>query len=285
MKLKPIAFDVQRAFDNILKESESKYVRAVRLFELQVAMVACRGSGDADVGSAFTINVDRNIIRAARIHASLKMLQHAIDDDEGSFAALLKDPDVQKLLKRFLTQNGDLNRTRYAMRAPKLKNKIGALERICKDVAKLAHFSCRFELSETMDRRRKGGVTSALNVITDTANKDFRANRSFSSLKADAKRYEPVFGLLYLGYIEGLDIRPLNIRGNNFAEKLLKGLDSERGPLAIARRYSDVRARLTAQNYLIPSLDVGQIAQHSITYPALPEDIVEIIRRKSLNNQ
>lgn len=124
-------FNVQQCFDFVIDPSHSKYLRAVRLYELQVAIVACRGPCNDVKADSFSIMVDRKLIRAARIHASLKMLQYAFGCEiagETSFNALLNEPDVRGLLKRLLTRNGDLARTRYVMRAPKLRNRIAALD-------------------------------------------------------------------------------------------------------------------------------------------------------------
>lgn len=137
-------------------------------------------------------------------------------------------------------------------------------------------------MADGVDKRRKGGITTAIEIVAHTTNPEFAVNRSHSTLKKDAVRFRPVFVFLYLLYIEGVDMRPLNIRRTEFAKKALELLAAPSGPIRIAERYADVCARLAGQNYKLPSLRVDEsITPQKMPVAPLPADVMaKIIKNK-----
>lgn len=166
-------FNVSRAIAKVLNQRTRHYQRAITLFELQVAILACNGPGQsAAQNGGLVIRVDREIMRSATVLATLQFLQYIagrMDPDGASklehTKQLLGNRDAVELIGDMVFGGSGLSRVRHALTPREFVSKINQKMQEARCVNALTDFSLRFEVTPHRNTRKTGGITHAREIL------------------------------------------------------------------------------------------------------------------------
>ena len=265
-----IKFNVQGAFNYILDDSKSRYVRAVRFYQLQVAIATCMGTAPNDgTTPGFDIIVDKNMMRAARWLASMLLLRLANKRANG-LNALMNDPEIRPLLRRTITRNGDLSRAVKIMRSKEFNKRILKVLHRCESVSAIARYSCCFDPAKAQPRL-KGGRTAAARILSKATDPNFRVKHDEQSLRKFARRYEPVLAFFYFDQGGNSQLLPKPLMPRE-AARLLREIETNAALKAAIAGYDCVSRQLRLRNYTIPPLTLPDgLTGVPLTFPSLPD--------------
>jgi hypothetical protein len=249
---KLVEFDVSEAARFVLNEREPLPIRAIRLYELQLAIITCRRPklvraihgrkrsgpppGERD---GFVLWVSGAYLARARAYASLRLLQHfegpknseneevKSSPEERRLQIMAQDPDYVQLHDYFTANNGWEN-TISTSRARDFQARVADMRLDARQTSKLIAFSLRFKDLPRFPRKL-GGITLARAVLTtfkkpflNNKCERFRPSRSESSLKTYWERHQYVPALIYLGHFEREKcLLPPDISNSDFGRRLL----------------------------------------------------------------
>jgi hypothetical protein len=282
-------FDVARAVNRLRNPKTSTYRRAITLFELQIAMLACHGMAKRprEKDSKFTIRTDRRLLQSARALATLKLLQHAAGEHAGQaspakleIADLVSDKEVMDLINDLIIGKIGLERVRYAIRPRDFSNKLDQLLLEVNCVTSIVDFSMRFEPLQKRPRL-KGGVTNALDVIwldrDESEHPVYKVKRGKESARLYERRLRPVCAMLWLSVFNNI-LTPPKIHKTSFAKNLLHQA-ARRGDIEnLSASYGFVSSRLNSRHYECPPLDLKlPITSIEFEIKPLPEQLVELM--------
>ena len=282
-------FDIQRAFNQLLDLDISLYRRAVTLFELQVAILACTGLAKKTSKrySAFTINAPTNLLRSARTLATLQLLQHKADlyDKDGQpdlfkSIALVADKHSLDLIGDLIFGKIGLERVRYAQKPRHFSEALAGLTNGSDSVVSLFDYSLRFQPVKKRPRV-KGGITNALEIVY--ADQDSQYPIYHQSLKVDAARnyarkLKSISALLWLVNRSGGFLPPPKIHTKAFAKKILQQAGRIDELELIAASYTCVANRLSQRGYPCPPLKLERpVKRQEIVFEPLPEQLLDLI--------
>lgn len=279
-------FDISRRIDRLIDPKTPLYRRAINLYELQCAILACRGPADSssEHPNRLRITVKRGLHVSARALATLKLLQHAAGpshDKETSKArlrALIQDDAARELLDDLIFRRVGLARVRYAMRPRQFSKRQRVLIVHATCVRAVADFSIRFE--RVKGKKEKGGRTAAAQVISedrgDGQTKTLNqtpiypdVERKLDSILDYCKRFEPVIPLIWIGRESGDILTPPPIHKKSFAKKLLSQASRTDELRRLATTYDFVCSRLKERRYKCTPLGL-QTAVESVSLPLRP---------------
>jgi hypothetical protein len=191
--------------------SHSPYVRAIKLFEFQVAIFAPGSEA---------------LQRHARVFAAIKILEHIEKfsglEDSASLTERLKLPGYSEIAN-VIFQAGGWRRIRSLWNTREFDEQLAIRMREAQSVARLAEFSYRFVRLKPSDLRR-GGSTMARSVmhqINQEAKSGKKKGFSTGTLKARWKEYGSMAALQYLILIRMPELKPRRISKKGFVETLL----------------------------------------------------------------
>jgi hypothetical protein len=208
-------------------ENVSVYLRAIRLYELQVAIfyplsfrALCAAETEARAADRW--------LRTARIYAGIRFLEQieselrqARGSDTISISLLAQEPRFQTIFDNVIAPNGGWMRIRHSISNRTFDKRLAAQRDSAEVAAKIVDFSCRFEKMPDRGKYR-GGVTAARYVVANARSYDVSGLRSFF------RAYQNVCEVLAR-------------RGYTF-EKLSLNLNYEVSPLTFAALEADVIA-------------------------------------------
>jgi hypothetical protein len=219
-----VYLDVDKTVANILNESQNLHLRALKLYELQLAIirseqpVARKKGGDEKLSgpnenrpNGFAIVIPKAFLARARAYACMKLLQniedkHARVEVGFKLEALLNVASYSELLEYGVTNEC----WRWALatsRVDKFQERIFEARFRARQTSKLIAFSVRFETLSDFPMKL-GGVNTVRKILCGldkSRNPDlenFRPHRSESSLKTYWKGHAFVAALIYLAYFE-----------------------------------------------------------------------------------
>lgn len=283
-------FNVTKAANYTLDERKGRYSRAIKLFELHVAIhfancfpkkVKMATSVDNAALSDLIVGLSTKTLHDARILATIKLLEHIskpIKDEKGKLSAktLAQNPDWAKLFAKFL-RFGGFRRARHVSAAKQFDAEVQKAKRKARKLAKAIDFSLRFE-QDTKKPKQIGGITMARDIVANS--EYFNVKCSEQTLVNYWKYFEPVAAFLPLIYLKKYPAWPLRVSGTKFADKLLSRIDDRKTLNEFFAEYNANVLRLKGRGYELRSLVGLPTAQ--ITFDALPAEVktlVECYRR------
>lgn len=271
-------FNVTEAANFIVDETQNRFFRAIKLFELQVAIRLADGYDyDEDTNEEdssplpLLVYVSTPRMRQAQMFATMKLMEHIerqVKREKGDILSL--NCDWKNLRDKLFLESGSLRRIRNLPRFGDFDNEISARRVEAKKIAQLIDFSLRVELDPTKPKVT-GGMTMAKAMVAES--RYFNVKRSERTLQTYWKRLEPVAAFLPLIFLKKFRAWPLRVSKPKFARKLLARLDDKDSLFEFFAEYNATVARLQKRGYSLRSL-AGFPASH-ITFQPLPEKVKE----------
>jgi hypothetical protein len=282
-------FNVTEAVNFIVDDSQDRYFRAIKLFELHVAIRLADGcdyeedtndyeEDTNEEGSSplpILVYVSTPRMHQAQMFATIRLMEHIerqVKKEKGeiSVEVLNSNCDWKNLYDMRFLQFGGFRRTRYLPRPGDFDNAIWVRRGEAKKVAHLIDFSLRVELDPTKPKQ-KGGMTMAKAIVAGS--RYFNVKRSERTLQTYWKRLEPVAAFLPLIFFKKFPAWPLRVSRAKFAKKLLARLDDKDSLFEFFAEYNATVARLQKRGYSLRSLAGFPASQ--ITFQPLPEKVKE----------
>ena len=279
-------FDMTKAVNFIVDDTKNRYFRAIKLFELQVAIRLANGCDTYEEdtnkeGSSpppFLVHVSTAKMRQARMFATIRLmedLQRQLKKEKGYISAevLSSNCDWRNLFDKRFIRFGGFRCARYLPRPADFDNEVRVRQRAAKNVAHLIDFSLRVELDPKKPKQR-GGMTMAKAIVAESTY--FNVKRSERTLQTYWKKLEPVAAFLPLIFFKKFPAWPLRVSKPKFAKKLLARLDDKDTMFEFFAEYNATVALLQARGYSLHSL-VGFPASQ-ITFDPLPQEVMKEVR-------
>ena len=280
-------FNVTRAVNFILDDRKSRYFRAIKLFELHVAICLANGyprtsrmaaSQDNSLPSPVVVRVSKRKMYDAKMFATIKLMEHLeqrVKEEWGTISAdiLTWDPEWTKLFDKKFVRCGGFSRARYLPHVVDYDIELWEAKRRAKKVAQLIDFSLRFEPDPTKPKQI-GGITMARTIVAESNYFDVRCTER--TLETYWKKFEPVAAFLPLIFLKKYPASPLRLSKTKFAEKLLARLDDRYTLLSFFADYNATVARLQARGYDLRSL--AGFPTSEIAFDPLPQEVLEAVQ-------
>ncbi len=242
-------------------DSASLYLRAIRLFEFQIA-VFHPGSFGRLVARGNEANAPSNQLKTARIFAAIKFLEKIETELRQkknigaiSLRELAQNEDYRSVFDDVIASNGGWLRIRHSMTAREFDDNIAVRRSEALAVANVVDFSYRFSIHRTNDRRRRGGVNRALYVVRKAPS--YKTTVRESTMKSRWREYKVPAIFLYLMLLQSFDLSPPRVSSPKFAAKLLQQADDLDNLRSFFRAYQVVRESLSSPGYaVLPKLSV-----------------------------
>jgi hypothetical protein len=299
-----VEFDVDAAARLILDSTVAATLRALKLYELQLALLSCqrpalgekgptgkREGPPRSRGDSFTLWAPKWFLPRVAAYACTRLLQYLEEKQEKSSSegSLLQrmahDKDYAALHDLFSARGGwsSVRTTRSANRFQAVEVQSYRFE--AAQTAKLIAFSLRFR---PLPGRPKiaGGITIARTVLgalyderPNKSSRRFRPERSAPTLTRYWTRHRYAPALIYLAYFERAKcLRPPDLRGSTFAAELLR-LASDRDELVgCLSRHNAICTSLEGRRYKTQQIDVEELPTTALEqFEHLPKDVIELI--------
>jgi hypothetical protein len=267
---------------SLINESKttSRFLRAIRLFELQIALFYPRSFGRL-LGSESDATEPTGRQRMARLFAAIRILEKIEADltkhknvSVISIRDLAADEDFKTIFDHAVAPSG-WRRIRRLISARAFDRTIKDRGREAQAVANIIDFSYRFSIHGRGlphdGRTNPGGVDSARYV----ARKAYKPSMARTTMKNRWKKYRPSAIFLYLMLKQNFDLQPPRVTSKNFVETLLGQADNVSQLRRFFRAYQLVRAALLELKYIhYPALDLDlQSSDPQLDAPEFPPDI------------
>jgi len=270
-----------RIINTIIDDSSaaSPYLRAIRLFELQVAIFN-PNSFHKLVSTGKEDRAPSRLLQTARIFAAIKFLEEIeaklrknVGGTAVSIRTLAENRDYQTIFDEVIAPNGGWPRIRHSVSARTFDKNIAARRAEAEAVAKFVDFSYRYA-KDPIDANRRGGITTARYVVRTAPS--YASNMKKSTSKSRWRKFGSTAIFLYLLLIQKYPLMPARVSSKNFSNDLLNQTTKIVGLHAFFRAYQEVCETLISRNYTFETLDLALNcdAPPSMITP-FPQDVLE----------
>jgi hypothetical protein len=244
------------AVANILCASStypSVYLRAIKLFELQVSIFA---------PEAEELQLDARVLAAIRI---LEYIERSLPDaaDGVPLADLLKIPEYAQVVS-ILFQSGGWTRIRRLWNAKYFDEQLAIRRAEARVVARLADFSYRFAMLMPKDPR-KAGPTQARECLNEVSQN--KGGYSTGTLKSRWAEYGSAAALQYVLLVQKIGPKLLKLNKVNFVDRLVAQASDVGNLKSFFAAYRDVSKVLRPRGYDSPPLALDVLNE---VHPELP---------------
>ncbi len=243
---------IDRRIEFILNESVPSMLRALNLFQLQVAFHVADAPRENSVDSSIRLRVhgEEKLFRQASVLAACKLMER-LDREDIETRTLLRNKLFERLMRQFRSFGG-FKALRYAPHPQDFDDQIGARVSWAHDVGRIADICLRAPAPGPGSRRRNR-ITTALTVLEEQENRRiFRVQWGPGALKKRYGRFKHVLPFTYAAYV-GTGKRPFMlpppVRAKNFVNLLLAKVENRNGLLTFCARYNETCRRLSALGY------------------------------------
>lgn len=292
--LKRRLYNVAAAAHYLLDEQNSLYIRAIKLYEMQIAVYFGEKLNERQrKRKEFPdrwLAVSSDLLAAARVCSAIRLVQHIRKTrhlDETSLPSLLDDPAVREVLGRLLEEPVGLRKLAIALRPHSLDIKLRNRRRRQQRYAPLYDVSLRWPLGPGSNF--KGGWTTAQALFNpragspeqDIVRKHYPKLRSAWAANKWADTEDFQAGFVWLNNFGGERFRPHEVGKVNFAKKLLANAQDVPELTRLFGRYEFIKRRLTERNYRLLALDFKQpVPLITSVISPLSEDLLDAISKK-----
>lgn len=290
-KLKPALYDVSSAVNFIMDPTNPPYLRAIRLYETQVAITFGSKLNDRQrQRKQFPdrwLAVPSDILAAATVCSAIRLLEYLQkirNLNESSGSDLLKDLDAQDVLGRILITPDGLKKIAVALKPRSFDLKLHN-RRIRKSrFAPLYDVSVRYEVDK--DSRLVGGWTTGVRLFKPKQGTEEHATvrRYYRGLRSRSTAYELkdeddfLAGFVWLRHYGGGKFRPRKVRQASFANRLLAEACDAHGLAQVFGQYEFLKAHLEQRGYELLALDLTHPVAHiQPTIRPLSEELLDAI--------
>jgi hypothetical protein len=236
-----VIYDVDEALAKVLDPNVNRCERAVAFFEFYVALLYCSGlAASVDGRSSFRIEVGGRHLYRARMCAWMSCLQHLCPagPSDRAAAAAGAEPEaptgnsINEYLQGALQfgRGGGWGNVLRDWEVDAVEDELASRWKQFSRVAPLLDFSIRID-PEDLGPRKTGGVTMALEILTENRFLGVRVSRT--ALAQLWSQYKPVSVFSYL-FATQKYARPSPLVSEHFGEHLLHIIDSREdlGPVS-----------------------------------------------------
>ena len=262
-------------------ESTSQLLRAIRLFEFQIALFYPY-SFTRLLASESDVTAPTRRLRAARLFAAIKILEKIEADIKQqkevsviSIQDVSSEENFRTIFDGVIIPNGGWRRIRHLTSASAFDKNIKNNGHEAQAVANIIDFSYRFSIHGKGlphdGRRNPGGVDSARYIAQNA----YWPSMARSTIKNRWRKYRPSAIFLYLLLKHKFDLQPPRVTSKNFVESLLRQANDVKEIRDFFRAYQLVRAALSNLKYVAyPALDVNlQSSDPQLDAPEFLPDI------------
>lgn len=290
--LKRRLFNVSAAAHYLLDEQNSLHLRAIKLYEMQIAVFFGEKLNDRQrKRKEFPdrwLAISSDLLAAARVCSAIRLVEHFRKTrrlDETSLPSLLDDTAVREVLGRVLEEPVGLRKLAIALRPRALDIKLRNRRRRQRRYAGLYDISLRWRLDP--DSKLEGGPTTAAKVFEQKQGTEAHATirRYYPRLGGKTRSYEIVdkghflAAFVWLNNHSSEHFRPRQVENASFARKILGEAQDVAGLARVFGRYEFVKARLAARNYKLLALDLGELAPHTpVVVDPLADELLDAIQ-------
>jgi hypothetical protein len=287
---KTTLFDIDGAVHFVLNTEYNKYDRAIKLYELMVAIHLCQGgpSGLPKGGEAscFKVNVRYKDLRDARHFAIIRLMEHVLTVSPhvakfpklpGISAALTKD--YRCLYDNSFFKNGGWRHVRFMPTASEFQRKID--EAHFEYIGQLIDFLMRV-VPASSKPDQKWGITMAREIVlraTKSGSHEFSIPEKRTKLVKRWKLASPVAIFSYLMYIQKLGkwSKPRLTRAD-FPQRLLAAAQRQKKLKNLFLRYNEMCDRLAERGYAVQKLTVdGVPTGYELVISPLPVQVQQLV--------
>jgi hypothetical protein len=204
---------------------ESPYLRAIRLFEFQIAKFN-PPSFSKLIANGNAPRAPTKRLRTTRILSAIRFLEDIeaeLSREKQILNLSIRDlamhEKYQKLYDTVIAPNGGWTRIRHSVSVKTFDNRLAMRCKDAEAAAKIIDFSYRFAIKRPYDPR-KAGVTSARYVVRKADS--YRMKVSDSTIKTRWRSFGPTAVFLYLVLIQKFPLMPPRLSQVGFSEFLLK---------------------------------------------------------------
>jgi hypothetical protein len=276
-------FDIDGAVRFVLSTDHNKYDRAIKIYELMVAIHLCQGDGEA---SGFKVKVRSRDLRDARHFAIIRLMEHVLT--KSPFVARFpKLPAISAALTehyRYLYdnaffKNGGWRQVRFMPTAREFQRKID--EAHFEYIGQLIDFSIRV-VPNPLKPHQSGGITMARDIVlraTESGSREFSIPEKRTKLIQRWRLASPVAIFSYLIYIQRLGWWPQpRLTVVSFPNNLLSASQRQEKLRNLFLRYNEVCDRLTERGYAVQKLTVDGIPTgHELAISPLPVQVQQLV--------
>jgi hypothetical protein len=266
----------------------SPYLRAIRLYELQVAIFYPQSFGALVTAKNDTRGANKKL-RTARIYAGIKFLEQIEDElrektknDTISIHEFAQNKNYQEIFDGVIAPNGGWSRIRHSISVKEFDN--GLLERrdLAGAAAKVVDFSYRFE--DMPDRGSyRGGLSTARYVVVNA--KSYNLSREIGTTKSRWRDFGKTGAFLYLLLIQNFSLMPPKLASKTFSKKLLDQVADVGSLRKFFRAYQHVCEALVPRGYKFENIALNLNCEApSLPKAALQPDVIAAFK-KSLGAQ
>lgn len=290
--LKRRLFNVSTVAHYLLDERNSLYLRAIKLYELQIAIffgekLNKRQRKRKEFPDRW-LAVSSDLLAAARVCSAIRLVQHIRKMrrlDETSVPSLLDDPDVREVLGRVLEGPVGLRKLALALRPRGLDIKLRNRRRRQRRYVGLYDISLRWRLDP--DSKLEGGPTTAAKVFEQKEGTEAHEiiRRYYPRLGGKTRTYEIadegdfLAAFVWLSEYSSEHFRPRQVEKASFAWKILGEAQDVSGLAKVFGQYEFVKARLEERNYALLALDLGELAPASpVVVNPLADELLDAIQ-------
>ena len=237
-------------------QSYSLHQRAIALFGFQVAILTP------------SVPVRES---EARVLAALKILER-VEIDTARNAGLeerLKIVGYRELLDLIIREGG-ARRLRSIWTTKDLWDDVSIRLKEAKDVALLVRFSHRFATFGQPTARQIGGSTMARDFVCKTT------GRSDGTLRNRWREYRATAVLQYLMLFHHKKLKPKQLSGKNFVERLFEQAEDIQGLRAFFAAYLDLAKTLRPRGYKFDDLKIEIVDSPAPSYELKPFSQTEL---------
>ncbi|TXM97125.1 hypothetical protein FV242_32335 [Methylobacterium sp. WL64] len=288
-----IKFNIAEAFEYVLNENNPRFSRAVRLYEIQTAvligrkLLICQERGKEYPNN--WVRVSRAALSAARTVVRVRLFEHIIAEkhpDAGRLTPLKKlvrDKDAIRLLRQMITPKKS-EQMAYSFSWRQLDQLLTTRRIEQTTYAPLYYISLHFAIFGGSNSRCNWSRAAATLLYSPEEIEYTIIRKHFKTLFSSSTAYKykdednHFAAFIWLDHFGGRFLRPPRPIAASFVEKLLKKVDDTAGLKNYIAQYEYVRLKFKSQDYDLPQLRlVDPIEPQKVSVSPLPEELTAII--------
>ncbi|WP_210207076.1 hypothetical protein [Methylobacterium currus] len=286
-------YNVSDALEFVLDEQNSLQLRAIRLYEMQIAVLFGHKLNERQRDKREFPNryltVSSDILNSAYACASIKLLQRidrAYKIDGNPATNYLDDSNAKDILKNILRTPVSIRKFAVAHSPRTLDLKLQIRRRHQRRCAPLYDFSLRYDVEDT---KQKGGWKTALSLFNQKQGTDAHATirKYYPYLGGETvgkqcrKEWDFLAGFVWNSHFGSQIFQPKRTGWAPFAKNLLGKAEDLPGLRRAVGEYEFVKARLEERGYELLTLNLAHpVPPTAPTLQPLSEDLLDAVSYK-----
>lgn len=288
-----LKYDIVAAFDYILDVENPRLRRAIKLYELQTAILFGKELRTFQQRKKEYpenwIRVSRAALATARMVSSMRLLEYIVADvcldvdRRIPLKKLVRNAEAAKLLREIIRPNNS-KRMAYGLSWRELDRLLRTRRDEQTAYAPLYDVSLNFALNAGPGSYCNWSRAAALLGYYQDKNNYEIIRRKYPTLSSEYAAYKDkdpgnyFAGFIWLDHFGGAYLRPLRPIASSFADELLAKVDDTVGLRTYLAQYDFIRSRFAEQDYHLPKLRLAvPIPPQEVKLEPLPNELSVLI--------